>query len=53
MLCTSGMMESGYLESWSGEGVGVQNGQPKHLRAKAAQQRERRARLKAASLGVV
>ena len=53
VLCTSGMMESGYLESWSGDGVGIQSGTPKHLRAKAAQQRERRARLKAASLGVV
>ena len=59
-LCTSGMMEAGYLESWSGDGLpGIQSGVPKWQRAaKAAQQRERRTeqqrarRAKAASLAM-
>ena len=44
VLCTSGMVESGYIENYDGEGITIQNGVPKHQRtAKAAQQRERRA----------
>lgn len=59
-LCTSGMMEAGYLESYDGEGIGIQNGVPKHQRtAKALQQRERRSeqqrarRAQAAAIAVV
>ena len=43
MLCTSGMVESGYIENYDGEGITIQNGVPKWQRAaKAAQQRQRR-----------
>lgn len=46
MLCTAGMVEAGYLESWSGEGITIQSGIPRYQRQrKAAQQRLRRAAL--------
>jgi hypothetical protein len=44
MLCTAGQVESGLIENYSGEGIGLQNGIPKWQRsAKAAGQRASRA----------
>jgi hypothetical protein len=44
MLCTTGQVEAGLIESYSGEGIGLQNGIPKWQRsAKAAGQRASRA----------
>ena len=58
MLCTTGQVEAGLIESYSGEGIGLQNGIPKWQRsAKAAGQRASRAaaqrlrRAKAAQAG--
>ena len=58
-LCSIEQMNMGTIESYDGEGIGVQNGVPKHQRtAKAAQQRERRSeqqrtrRAKAASIAM-
>ena len=64
VLCSTGQMEAGMIENYAGEGIGLQNGIPKHQRTsknlqararRAQQQRDRRAAqaAQAAALAVV